>query len=200
MKTLIVTLPQFEEALKHKIGEYFTLGQFFVKGPSGDEVIKNFGFCVGDMICVEYEHKREVFAQITQIHWDRIPESDNWAFKLGLYRIEEPKVSALELIKQERQRQINKHGYTLEHDDRHTQGELSNAAICYLISDPTRGYYALHDGMDNFLDYFWPWSDNEYNPAGFKPTPDDRIRELIKAGALIVAEIERLQRLEQKNE
>lgn len=36
----------------------------------------------------------------------------------------------------------------------------------------------------------WPW-----DKSWWKPTPDDRIRELIKAGALIAAEIDRLQRL-----
>jgi len=35
----------------------------------------------------------------------------------------------------------------------------------------------------------WPW-----HPLQWKPTPKDRVRELVKAGALIVAEIERLQR------
>ena len=33
----------------------------------------------------------------------------------------------------------------------------------------------------------WPW-----NVVWWKPTPDDRIRELAKAGALIAAEIDRL--------
>lgn len=199
MKTLIVNLPQFEEALKHKVGEYFTLDQFFAKGPSGDEAVKNFGFRSGNIVCVEYEHKREVFAKITHMYWEPILESDNWAFTLGLFRIEEPKISALELIQQERQRQINKHGYAHEHDDKHTEGQLSDAAICYLIDDSVRDRYALYDGTDNFLDYFWPWNDKEHKPAGFKPTPNDRIRELSKAGALVLAEIERLQRLEQKN-
>jgi hypothetical protein len=34
----------------------------------------------------------------------------------------------------------------------------------------------------------------------WKPTPDNRIRELEKAGALIAAEIDRLQRMEEKKE
>ena len=36
----------------------------------------------------------------------------------------------------------------------------------------------------------WPW-DLEW----FKPSPYDRIRELVKAGALIAAEIDRLQNI-----
>ena len=39
----------------------------------------------------------------------------------------------------------------------------------------------------------WPWDE-----SWFKPTPDDRIRELVKAGALILAEIDRLQRLKEQ--
>jgi hypothetical protein len=39
---------------------------------------------------------------------------------------------------------------------------------------------------------FWPWTQRT-----FKPTPHDRIRELVKAGALIAAEIDRLE-LEKK--
>lgn len=37
----------------------------------------------------------------------------------------------------------------------------------------------------------WPFSQEWW-----KPTPDDRIRELAKAGALIAAEIDRLQRMQ----
>jgi hypothetical protein len=40
---------------------------------------------------------------------------------------------------------------------------------------------------------YWPW-DREW----WKPTPNNRIRELAKAGALIAAEIDRLQRLEER--
>lgn len=85
----------------------------------------------------------------------------------------------LTLIRQERLRQINAEGWTPEHDDEHTEGELVNAAIAYLTSDITES-----------IDCFWPW-DRSY----WKPVPDDRIRELEKAGALIAAEIDRLSRL-----
>ena len=37
--------------------------------------------------------------------------------------------------------------------------------------------------------YLWPW-----RPSWWKPTPDDRVRELVKTGALIAAEIDRLRR------
>jgi len=81
--------------------------------------------------------------------------------------------TGIDLIAAERQRQINVEGWTPEHDDGHTQGELARAAAVYAVPD-------LHDD-------WWPWDDGWYRPG-------DPIRELVKAGALIAAEIDRLQR------
>lgn len=74
----------------------------------------------------------------------------------------------------ERQRQITAEGWTLEHDDAHTKRELAAAATCYASVYPLAASY-------------WPW-DLEW----WKPT--DHRRNLVKAGALILAEIERLDR------
>jgi len=95
--------------------------------------------------------------------------------------------TALELIQEERQRQINVEGYTSEEDDLQDGQELAIAAACYALPAEkrrTNNWFVGYPGD-------WPWS-HEY----WKPTPELRQRELIKAGALIVAEIERLQRLE----
>lgn len=87
---------------------------------------------------------------------------------------------ASELIIAERVRQVRAEDWDESHDDNHIFGELAKAAACYAFP-PEIGTRTEH----------WPWD------FGFwKPTPDDRIRELVKAGALIVAEIERLQRLQ----
>jgi gamma-glutamylcyclotransferase (GGCT)/AIG2-like uncharacterized protein YtfP len=48
------------------------------------------------------------------------------------------------------------------------------------------------DGEDIFEAGYWPWDE-----SAFKPSPDNRIKELTKAGALIAAEIDRLLRIEQ---
>lgn len=74
----------------------------------------------------------------------------------------------------ERQRQISEEGWTPEHDDAHTKRELAAAATCYASVYPLAASY-------------WPW-DLEW----WKPT--DHRRNLVKAGALILAEIERLDR------
>jgi hypothetical protein len=94
----------------------------------------------------------------------------------------------------ERQRQISAEGWTPEHDDEHTDGDLALAAACYAImakqSDKSRTRIMgerTHDGVP-FLVKYWPWS-----MSWWKPT--DRRRDLIKSCALALAEIERLDRL-----
>ncbi len=99
------------------------------------------------------------------------------------------KKSGVELIKEERQRQIEVEGWTPEHDDKHTEGSLSDAAAVYAAL-PTNIYFHDKQYVDQhrFIE-LWPW-DKDW----LKPTPDDRVRELVKAGALIAAEIDRLNR------
>ena len=107
---------------------------------------------------------------------------------------------AIELIREERERQKNVEGWTPEHDDEHKYNQLANAAATYAMDANCRddlmhlAYDCDIDGISPTLEKStpptWPW-DEEW----WKPTPNDRIRELVKAGALIVAEIERLQRL-----
>ena len=92
-----------------------------------------------------------------------------------------------ELIAEERQRQIEVEGWTKEHDAEHTNDSLAFAAVCYAIPSVYRTYSYCPLRKERVPD-FWPW-DMEW----WKPTPDNRIRELVKAGALIAAEIDRIQ-------
>lgn len=89
-------------------------------------------------------------------------------------------MSGIERITAERQRQITKEGWTPAHDDSHSNFELIEAAICY-----ANEYY--HEHLDS-LPSSWPWE-----PEWWKPSTD-LIRNLEKAGALIAAEIDRLER------
>lgn len=91
-------------------------------------------------------------------------------------------MKGIELIAAERQRQIEQEGWTPEHDAEHGKGELAEAAACYAMPERAR-----QTGVSDLL---WPWDEKWW-----KPTPNDRIRELVKAGALIAAEIDRLQRV-----
>jgi hypothetical protein len=87
--------------------------------------------------------------------------------------------AALDVIA-EHHRQVEVEGWTPEHDDMHTGGQLAQAAICY--ADPRN--LQLGDAPPSW----WPWSRSWWKPK-------DSRRDLIKAAALIVAEIERLDRL-----
>ncbi|MBM6396161.1 hypothetical protein JQC79_10410 [Ochrobactrum anthropi] len=94
----------------------------------------------------------------------------------------------------ERRRQVSAEGWTPEHDDKHSSGQLAYAAsvyaLCAASSDADRSV------MDEFRTYNsvpfrirnrWPWDE-----SWLKPT--NRRRDLVKAAALILAEIERLDR------
>lgn len=96
--------------------------------------------------------------------------------------------TGIELIIKERKRQIEKEGWTPKHDDSHIDGELANAASCYAMTDDQRDFINEH-GNDYFLN-LWP-----FELEWLKFTPEDRIKELTKAGALIAAEIDRLNRI-----
>lgn len=88
-------------------------------------------------------------------------------------------VSGIELIAAERQRQVQQEGWSIEHDAMHVEGELRDAAICYaMVCDPRAG--------ENVLG-IWPWETIWWKPS------EDQVRNLVKAGALIAAEIDRLQ-------
>jgi hypothetical protein len=102
-------------------------------------------------------------------------------------------MTGAELIAAERRRQVDVEGYTVEHDVVHeSNGELATAAWAYLADLVTDGDIDHHEEPEG-----WPWP-AEWRPAGatsmhpsWKPTPDDPIRQLVKAGALIAAEIDR---------
>lgn len=114
--------------------------------------------------------------------------------------------TGVELISDERERQLREEGYAHEHDDIHDGGELAAAACCYAA--PERIYklykYDSNDPRFAFVDP-WPWDvDNDkrvpaHHLSDARRDPKDmstewRIDLLVKAGALLAAEIDRLQR------
>lgn len=89
---------------------------------------------------------------------------------------------AKDLIAIERKRQVDGEGYDPAHDDAHRDGEILAAADCYVANvRMTCGYRA--DGVP----VGWPWE-----PGYWKPK--DAVRDYVRAGALMVAERERLER------
>ena len=90
----------------------------------------------------------------------------------------------------ERKRQTTVEGWTPEHDDEHDEGELAAAAGSYAINAACM--LSPYDGVPrDELPDTWP---PEWDVKWWKPSPDNPRRDLVKAGALILAEIERLDR------
>ncbi|WJS86736.1 hypothetical protein [Paracoccus sp. TOH] len=89
----------------------------------------------------------------------------------------------------ERQRQVSAEGWTPKLDDQHDQREMAKAAVCYVLwgAGNANGAAEHHPGMPRVPG--WPWEESWWKPT----TPR---RDLVKAGALILAEIERLDRVD----
>lgn len=94
-------------------------------------------------------------------------------------------------VMNERSRQVDGEGWTLEHDDQHVNGEIAAAAGAYCASAHRPQLYARIPGHAFAIPLLWPknWSPDWWKPKG-------RRDDLVKAGALILAEIERLDRAE----
>ena len=100
--------------------------------------------------------------------------------------------TGVELIAAERQRQIDAEGWTPEHDAEHAGEGLALAACCYALPPQMRKHKHVHGPEDYIrpsvaVPTLWPWEGEAW-----KPSAGDRVRELVKAGALIAAEIDRL--------
>lgn len=102
---------------------------------------------------------------------------------------------AMQDVIAERERQVTAEGWTPDHDDRHSGGEMAKAAACYayVTSLPSTVRESLeHDPEFNgknlvITKRIWPWAWTWWKPKSPR-------RDLVRAGALIIAEIERLDR------
>ena len=123
----------------------------------------------------------------------RAPDLDGWMCA-HCYKSQTP--TGAQMIAAERWQQITELGWTPEHDDGHDGNELARAAVALCKHAYSRGWQCdnstIPDGSDRYTQEpppdEWPedWAD------WWKPkTP---IRDLVKAGALIAAEIDRRNR------
>jgi hypothetical protein len=87
-------------------------------------------------------------------------------------------MTAIDDIAAERRRQIEKEGWTPEHDDAHDNDQMAQAAAAYALAT-----FAPWEAKRRI----WPWDLKWWKPRGHR-------ENLVRAGALIVAEIERLDR------
>lgn len=110
--------------------------------------------------------------------------------------------TGIELIAAERERQISQEGWTEECDDRYTTRELARAAHSYLKHYIARIWLvedeigpALENALQKYSseepDELWP-----FDRAWFKPK--NAIEDLKRIGALVAAEIDRLNRRNSK--
>ena len=86
--------------------------------------------------------------------------------------------TGIDLITEERNRQINVEGWTKQHDAQYQNAELFKAACCYQAAKRARAIW----GNDYLPIDTWPW-----DIKWWKPSPENRVRELEKAGSLFMA-------------
>jgi hypothetical protein len=99
---------------------------------------------------------------------ERVFEAMGWRTRMSAFAM---------AVLAERQRQIDGEGFSAADDDQRPRGELALAGACY----------ATNMGGDNFPPKAWPWGADWWRPDGVR-------RDLVKAGALIIAEGERCDR------
>lgn len=100
-------------------------------------------------------------------------------------------LSALADVITERRRQIEVEDWTPAHDDEHRHGELSAAAVCYAMwasnaMDPDEPIELANPPA------WWPWAKSWWKPR-------EPRRNLVRAAALLIAEIERIDRAPQSD-
>lgn len=101
-------------------------------------------------------------------------------------------------VAHERLRQEAVEGWTPEHDNSHSDGQMVQAALCYAINALTwaqlrkEGWTPEHFASvsgNARVPKSWPWHARWWKPKGQR-------RNLVIAAALLVAEIERIDRAE----
>ncbi|HDN2888876.1 hypothetical protein M4C62_24640 [Klebsiella pneumoniae] len=108
-------------------------------------------------------------------------DMDVMAYKLASPQASTVTAAAADVLA-ERKRQVTTEGWTPEHDDQHVNFEMAIAGGLYAISAVDS-----HHKLRNSAPSAWPWDRKWWKPDGPR-------RDLVKAGALILAEIERLDR------
>jgi len=124
-----------------------------------------------------------------------VPSNVEWAMEAEIAELRraltqsESTLAARDVLA-ERQRQVDREGYSHENDDAHILGELGAYAAFYALPPAARDWPAAETGYGaTWGEAIVPW-----NWAA--PKPGVRREELVKAGALVLAEIERLDRAE----
>jgi len=121
-------------------------------------------------------HQNLVFAVF--MTFVSIARSYGWRRLMEKLHIRTPLSPSVLAIAAERRRQREVEGYDDTHDDEHNVGELAAAGAVYALA---AGEHRATPPID------WPWDDIYWKPQ-------DMRRDLVRAGALIVAELDGLER------
>ena len=95
-------------------------------------------------------------------------------------------MTGADMIDAERARHASE-GYTAAHDDEHKQAELTNAAGAYLMAACNQ-VVLPDESLPSTTPPMWPFAQAYWKPHR------DPVRNLVKAGALAAAEIDRILR------
>lgn len=89
---------------------------------------------------------------------------------------------AIQDVIDERQRQLDVEGWSESHDDQYQHNELSTAGGLYALHahDISPAHFKSPPGL-------WPWNSEWWKPKSSR-------KDLVRAAALIIAEIERIDR------
>lgn len=136
-----------------------------------------------DVVAEAYEEAKQRITEDIEIKARLCRESNSLFDRLRaaekrIAELESRIVTAVADVLAERQRQISAEGWTPEHDDEYQHCEMAVAAACYIMAD---------DDPRADVPELWPWPSEWWKPTNIR-------RDLVKAGALILAEIERLDR------
>ena len=130
----------------------------------------------------DYHRARETYRDLpSELLWQMLAERDYALKSSDQPKAAQPLPKAAADVVAEREHQQSDEGWTAEHDDKHVEGEIAAAAGTYALVASCR--------FSGVARLFWPWDFEGWRPC-------DRRRNLVKAGALIIAEIERLDRAE----
>lgn len=84
--------------------------------------------------------------------------------------------TGIELIEEERRRQVEVEGWDTEHDDQYQRGVLGRAGTCYETANE-----------ETPIPPNWPWDAKYWKPK-------DKLSNLVRAGALYLAEVDKADR------
>lgn len=122
-------------------------------------------------------------------HWDTFRAG--WDAKAQAV----PERLAIKDVINERQRQVNQEFYSIENDDEYKENELVRAAACYTNNVVSRGWTYSESDLETYQSEeapdFWPWDLDFWKPKSPR-------KDLVRAAALLIAEIERIDRAQEQ--